>query len=148
MRFYFAYGSNMWAAQMQDRCPQGTLIGPGILPGYRWIISARGYATVVLAKQAEVQGVVYELTPQDERSLDRYEGVASGQYRKEEVNVIQAGNNLICLVYIDPVTQEGRPRGEYITRINNGLRDADLPASYVEKYIRRFVPAQAERAMQ
>ena len=45
MNPYFAYGSNMWRAQMRDRCPDHQLIGSGVLKGYRWIISARGKIT-------------------------------------------------------------------------------------------------------
>nr|WP_320010139.1 gamma-glutamylcyclotransferase family protein [uncultured Desulfobulbus sp.] len=56
---YFAYGFNMCLQQMKSRCPQGELIGGGALPGYRWIINARGYANVVLADDEQVEGLVF-----------------------------------------------------------------------------------------
>ena len=37
----FAYGSNMWDAQMAKRCPQSKKIGVARLRGYRWIVSVR-----------------------------------------------------------------------------------------------------------
>jgi hypothetical protein len=43
---YFAYGSNLWRKQMRDRCPACEEIGYGVLRGYRWIISQRGFATL------------------------------------------------------------------------------------------------------
>ena len=49
---YFAYGSNMWQAQMRTRCPQSLLLGPATLHGYRWIINTRGYANIVADAQA------------------------------------------------------------------------------------------------
>ena len=147
MRFYFAYGSNLWVAQMNSRCPEHTKIGHGILYGYRWIINTHGYATVVAAENEMVQGVVYTLRAADEQKLDAYEEVSSGLYQKCECKVMLADREVDCLVYIDPVTTEGRPDAAYITRINYGVRDAKLPDVYVEQTIRRFVPALPEGVM-
>jgi hypothetical protein len=51
------------------------------------------------------------------------------------------GIDLVCLVYIDRVSEEGKPKKEYITRINNGIGDAGFPAEYVIRYLRPFIPA-------
>ena len=147
MRFYFAYGSNLWLAQMNSRCPGHSKIGRGVLPGYRWIINTHGYATVVAADNELVHGVVYTLSATDEQNLDAYEEVASGLYQKCDCKVQLADREVDCLVYIDPVTSEGSPDAAYITRINYGLRDAKLPEVYVEQTIRRFVPALPEGTM-
>ena len=32
---YLAYGSNLWHAQMQGRCPGATVAGALLLPGWR-----------------------------------------------------------------------------------------------------------------
>lgn len=125
---------------MQDRCPNHGLVGLGALKGYRWIISSRGYANVVKSPPNIVFGVVYKISELDERSLDRYEGVASDFYRKELLSVEVVDTLLSCLVYIDPIEDEGRPKAEYINRINMGIEDAGLPAEYVRNSIRRFVP--------
>jgi gamma-glutamylcyclotransferase len=60
-KLYFAYGSNLWLEQMQNRCPSHRVIGAGILENYRWIISKRGYANIVKSADDEVQGVVSKL---------------------------------------------------------------------------------------
>lgn len=143
MRSYFAYGSNLWLAQMNSRCPGNTRIGPGVLCGYRWLINTHGYATLIQAQGEAVHGMVYTLTAADEKSLDDYEEVRSGLYRKQECVVKMKEREVSCLVYIDPVTSEGVPDAAYIARINYGLRDARLPGEYVERVIRRFVPADA-----
>ena len=140
MKFYFAYGSNMWVEQMQSRCPNHQLVGRGVLKGYRWIISSRGYANIVKSPQSEVMGTVYEISEPDERCLDRHEGVASGSYMKIILNIECNGSNLDCLTYIDPIEDEGKPKHEYIGRINKGIEDANLPYDYVQNSIRRFVP--------
>lgn len=141
MKYYFAYGSNLWLKQMKDRCSGHRVIGKGILKGYRWIISKRGYANIIKSKADEVHGVVYEISASDEKNLDRYEGVNSGSYRKEMIIVEVEGQNKNCLVCIDPIEQEGKPKQEYIGRINKGILDAELPLEYIERYVRKFIPA-------
>lgn len=140
VKLYFAYGSNLWRRQMQERCPGHRLIGSGILKGYRWIITARGYANVVKSETDEVHGIVYEISESDEKHLDRFEGVHIGNYRKEILKIEIAGESRECLVYVDPVEEEGKPKREYIDRINKGIYDSRLPSDYVNHYIRKFIP--------
>jgi gamma-glutamylcyclotransferase (GGCT)/AIG2-like uncharacterized protein YtfP len=127
---------------MTNRCPNHRFIGKGILKGYRWIISKRGYANIIKSETDEVHGVVYEITASDEQSLDRHEGVNSGSYKKKMMIVEVDGQNKKCLVYVDPLKQEGKPKQEYIKRINKGISDSKLPPEYVKRYIRNFIPAQ------
>ncbi len=141
MKLYFAYGSNLWQKQMKDRCPDHRVIGKGILKGYRWIISTRGYANIVKSDSDEVYGVIYEITDSDEKTLDIKEGVKSGAYQKEMMTIEFNGKNLECLIYIDPIKNEGKPKPEYIERINKGILDAELPPEYIELYMRKFITA-------
>ncbi len=126
---------------MKDRCPQHRLVGYGILKGYCWIITTRGYANVVKSTSDEVHGVVYEISESDEKSLDELEGVHTGHYRKEMLKIEIEGEDKECLVYIDPVQKEGKPKKEYIGRINKGISDSKLPSEYIDRYIRKFIPA-------
>jgi gamma-glutamylcyclotransferase len=141
MKLYFAYGSNMWDAQMAKRCPQSKKIGVARLRGYRWIVSVRGYANVVESKEDEVEGVLFEISQSDEDSLDRHEGISSGSYRKADHRVLHGEKEEAAFVYLDPVTAEGAPKKEYIQRINSGLADAKLSEGYVTRYVRKFIPA-------
>lgn len=140
MSLYFAYGSNLWKEQMADRCPNHECLGVGVLRGYKWIISKRGYATIIKSPDDYVLGRVYRLTESDEEKLDIKEGVHKGLYRKEVLGVFLGETPLRCLVYIDRETQEGNPKNEYIERMNKGLSEANLPDEYVNRYIRPFVP--------
>jgi cation transport regulator ChaC len=140
MILYFAYGSNIWKKQMHDRCPNHRYVGYAILKGYRWIISARGYANIIKSSPDVVHGVVYEISDSDETSLDTHEGVNGGSYQKEWLIVEIDGVPTSCLVYVDPTKKEGIPKNEYIERINKGIEDAELPSGYVKKYIRKFMP--------
>lgn len=142
--FCFAHGSNLWRRQMRTRCPGQRKVGAGRLDGWCWIISARGYASIVRSDADYVLGTVYELPPADVESLDRLEGVGQGGYYKEMITVDVDGGERTCLVYIDPVVQEGSPKEEYIARINNGVHDAGLGDDYVTRYLRPFVPAGSD----
>ncbi len=141
MLYYFAYGSNLWLNQMRERCPGCRDAGMGVLNDFRWIISRRGYATVVPSSGDVVHGRVFELSAEDEHNLDHCEKVDEGMYLKYHLPIRLAGNTLICLVYVDPVTAPGLPQPEYITRINNAISDSPFPREYVLRTLRRFVPA-------
>jgi len=140
---YFAYGSNLWRQQMTGRCPEHHVIGTGILKGWRWIITTRGYASIAVSENNYVLGTVYELSETDLLSLDQFEGVAQGNYRKEIISVDVGGRELSCLVYIDSAIEEGAPKDEYVVRINHGIKDAEFPDEYVTRHIRPFVPASS-----
>lgn len=84
---YFAYGSNLHLTQMANRCPASIFKGKGVLSGYRWQINERGYANVVKSSGESVEGLVYLVNREDERSLDRFEGVAGGFYQKHLLTV-------------------------------------------------------------
>ena len=141
-RLHFAYGSNLSFAQMDSRCPENTQMGIGILHGYRWIISSRGYANVVKSDSDYVMGRIYKINKRDEDRLDEKEGFNSipSCYDKETLSIIVDGVSCDCFVYVDPVIQEGHPKNEYIDRINVGLVDSRFPDEYVEKYIRSKIP--------
>ncbi len=140
---YFAYGSNMWLEQMARRCPASRVLGPGRLADHRWTISARGYANVVSSPGDHVLGTVFALTVEDEDALDRHEGVHLDppSYLKRTLPVSLEPGREACLVYVDPRLEEGEAWPEYRVRIRNGLRDAALPAAYVERYLARFLGA-------
>ena len=141
-RLHFAYGSNLSFAQMDKRCPKHIRMGIGILYGYRWIISSRGYANVVKSDSDYVMGRIYKINKRDEDRLDKKEGYNSipSCYDKETLSIIADGVSCDCFVYVDPVIQEGPPKNEYVDRINAGLVDSRFPDEYVEKYIRDKIP--------
>lgn len=86
-RLYFAYGSNMDPEQFGSRCPNSRTLGTATLASYRFIITARGYASIEPHDGSLVQGVLAELTEEDEAALDYFEGVSHGIYRKESLVV-------------------------------------------------------------
>ena len=132
-RLYFAYGSNMNPEQFASRCPASRFIGRATLHGYRFIITVRGYANVVQEPGAVVHGVMAELTPRDERTLDRCEGVAAGIYRREMLRIrADDGGEAVALVYVDNETRIGIPKGGYLERILEGARFHGLSGATIK----------------
>lgn len=125
---YFAYGSNMDVQQMAMRCPDATVLGVAKLGAHKFLINTHGVATVVPAKNRVVHGVLWEISKRDEGSLDRYEGVASGFYRKGMVRVrMKSGNQTEVLIYFASDEQPGAPRPGYLERVVAAARFHGLP---------------------
>ncbi|KAL2201237.1 hypothetical protein P885DRAFT_65514 [Corynascus similis CBS 632.67] len=87
-RLYFAYGSNLCLEQMARRCPSSYLFGRGVLPDHKWQINERGFASVVPCAGYAVHGLVYELNDDDEKRLDRSQGMHSGAYARVTRDVV------------------------------------------------------------
>ncbi len=73
-----------------------------------------------------------------ERGVTIGGGIVRGGAPRVEENV---------LVYVSKVfVRPGRPRDEYVDRMNNGIRDAvemEVPAAYFTNVVREFVPSRA-----
>ena len=84
MFLYFAYGSNMNPARMTKRCPGAIALGGAVLLNHR--LAERLYADIDFAEGAETEGVLYVITAEHLRKLDRFEGYPS-VYRRIWVDV-------------------------------------------------------------
>lgn len=131
-RVYFAYGSNMDRRQMEERCPDSELVGSAKLEGWRFLINTRNVATIVPDHSSVVYGVPWRISASDEKTLDGYEGVRYGTYRKDELDVeVTDGPSEKALVYIARDTEEGKPGEDYIKKIIAAAEEHDLPAEYI-----------------
>ena len=127
----FAYGSNMNRPQMRERCPKANVVGNAQLPGWRFRINARGYATIVPDDDGIVHGLLWTLTRPDESALDRYEGVAQGLYTKRQLVVRAPAGPLEAMAYVAAESAPGVPGDDYFRRIVEGATEARLPADYL-----------------
>ena len=89
MKKYIAYGSNLNVGQMRFRCPDAKVYATGVIENYR--LSFKGsksgnYLTIEPANGYTVPVTLWEVTPEDERNLDIYEGFPTF-YRKENLTV-------------------------------------------------------------
>lgn len=72
-KLYLAYGSNLNKAQMAVRCPDAVPVGVTRIPNYE-LVFRRSYLTIEPKKGCSVPVGVWEISEEDEKNLDRYEG--------------------------------------------------------------------------
>lgn len=125
-RLYFAYGSNINLDQMAYRCPNATVIGPVTLEGYELTFRGRadgsGVANIELKQGASVPGLLWTITPDCERALDRYEG-APRLYIQKDVTVRDAnGKEYTVMAYVmtDLFREPAIPSPFYFQGIRDG----------------------------
>jgi hypothetical protein len=71
---------------MARRCPDSQYQGHGRLHHFRWQINDRGFANVIPDPDSVVEGLCYLLSAEDERKLDRSEGVPTA-YQKLRIEI-------------------------------------------------------------
>ena len=141
MTLHFAYGSNMSRALMRAHAPDAQALGLARLGGYRFIITRDGYASVLPAPGETVHGVLWRLTPRDVATLNAYESIDSGLYRRAMLPVWRDTHREAALVYLARERGEGRPRPGYLDAVIAAARDWDLPESYIRS-LQRWSPAR------
>lgn len=105
-RYYVAYGSNLNVEQMRYRCPSARIIGTSVIPDYRLLFKGSGtgaYLTIEPSEGGSVPVAVWEVTGDDERALDRYEGFPSFYYKAEmalPVTGIKSGKTRTRTVFV------------------------------------------------
>ena len=131
---YFAYGSNMDEEQMANRCPGARVVGLCTLENMRFVLDSAGVASIVPQVGSRVSGVVWCVTKRNIKALDRYEGIASGCYRKEFVSVPVNGQPCNALVYIsNRDTTNAGYRSNYMDRIIRAAKQHHFSWKYIEE---------------
>lgn len=124
---YFSFGSNMCKHQMAHRTPNAEFLGVADLPNFEFFINDRGVASIEPKIGSIVKGMLWNIQdPADWESLDGYEGVASGFYRKIKIDVIygraSGGVQYVpATTYISAADKIGPPRPGYLEGILNAV---------------------------
>ena len=138
-RLYFAYGSNINLNQMAVRCPAAQVVGPAVLDGYELLFRGNrrgtGVATIEPLHGSQVHGLLWNLRPACEQSLDIYEGYPR-LYEKGDIIVrTMDGKEVTVMAYImtgelwrDPAI----PSPSYYGGILEGYKQNGLPAPELE----------------
>tara|TARA_B100001996_G_scaffold260166_1_gene202470 strand:- start:433 stop:876 length:444 start_codon:yes stop_codon:yes gene_type:complete len=137
---YFAYGSNLNHEQMKNRCSGAKYIKKHILKGYILCFSHKtnqsvyGHANIIKNKKSEVQGALWNITKDDEKELDGYEGVDYNYYQKEYFSF----NGKKVLVYVQKIYYLQKPSSAYFHTIVNGYEDCFLDKKKLKKIISNY----------
>lgn len=139
---YFAYGSNMATARLQDRMPSATPLGIATLFGHELRFHKRSKkdksgkcdAFATGNDDDAVIGVLFKFDPAERGDLDAHEGAGKG-YDAKTVTVIDSlGQRREVLTYLaSPDAIDGRlkPYTWYKDHVLVGAREHGLPADYI-----------------
>ncbi|WP_312444622.1 gamma-glutamylcyclotransferase family protein [Lacrimispora sp.] len=115
-KLYIAYGSNMDEEQMVHRCPAASVVGTAVVESHRLLFKGaknRAYATIEPEEGSHVPVLIWEISREDERRLDRYEGYPKFYYKKE-LSVLVNGETRNAMVYImDERNPQNKPGNNY-----------------------------------
>lgn len=128
---YAAYGSNMNLEQMAYRCPFSRVVGKGIIENYKLKFSY--HADIVPSDGECVPVVLWEVPEYDFRTLDCYEGVKGGYYKRVNLPVrINNGNIKNAIVYVMCGEHEfSMPSETYYLIIKQGYKDNKISQRYL-----------------
>jgi hypothetical protein len=154
--WYFAYGSNMQSETLRGRRGiQYQRALPGRAAGWRLVLDkppllpvGESYANIIPDPDADVLGVLYEISAPDLAHLDLTEGVLLGNYQRVEIPVrplAELGEPVTAFT----LTSEHRapdlqPSTRYMDLLIAGALEHGLPSEYVA--FLRSVPAHPESA--
>ncbi len=137
MALYAAYGSNLDPAQMHERCPHSPVAGTGWVEGWRLTFGGEdlgwegSLATMVEDVGAHVFVGLYDITEQDARALDSWEGADNGLYRKMRVRVATLDGDKLAWVYVLDGFEGGLPSARYLGVLAVAAEKAGAPDDYV-----------------
>jgi hypothetical protein len=141
MALYAAYGSNLDPERMALRAPHSPLRGTGWLPGWRLTFGGEDVSwegalgTVVEAvddqDSHQVYVALYDLTPLDEESLDKWEGVDIGLFRKLKVRVQTLDGEAAAWIYVLDAYEGGLPSARYLGMLAEAAEAGGAPDDYV-----------------
>lgn len=151
---YFAYGSNMSPAQMEQRLGRDAYfskVGPALLHGYQLTMernrpnATNGVANIRPVKGGIVKGYVWEIDSVGIEILDSYEGHygnndPSTVYSRKIMEVSLGGRTEDAIVYLmRPRHGSEQPTDAYRGRIAKGYNHSGYPVDKLDRAISRSI---------
>jgi len=133
---YFAYGSNMDFEQMRQRCPSCEVIGNARLSHYamsftRWSRSWKSGTADILPEKGElVYGILYKLSPDDLKKMDKVADYPNS-YVRQDIAVLCDEEPLPALTYVARRQGVFSPSRSYLNKMIQGAENHELPEEYV-----------------
>lgn len=123
MTLLFSYGSNH-PAQMAERLGRDVETMGAFAPGFercfrgwsqRW---GGGVASLRKVEHAQVFGLVTKVTAKDLLKMDRFEGVATGNYKRRDIAVVlPSGRRAKAVAYVSTSNEFNKPSREYLEAV-------------------------------
>ena len=141
-KYYFAYGSNISLGQMKERCPHSNFIKIVYLENHKFVYDGyspyRGgaVANIVISKGDVVWGALFEISLEDERSLDNCEGYPNVYEKKYVFVKDKEGNEYKALTYFREPRKLGKPSLKYEKIVVESAINLGLPKDYINKHLK------------
>lgn len=145
-RYYIAYGSNLNVPQMRWRCPDARIIGTGSIDGYELLFKGSitgSYLTIEKAEGGSVPVTVWEVSEEDEKALDRYEGYPRFYYKTDmriAVSGIRTGKIRVRDAFVYIMHEDrgtGLPTEDYYRVCLEGYRTFGFDERYLIDAVKR-----------
>jgi gamma-glutamylcyclotransferase (GGCT)/AIG2-like uncharacterized protein YtfP len=137
MALYAAYGNNLDPERMAKRAPHSPLRGSGWLLGWRLTFAGEDISwegplcTVVEDPGHQVYVALYDLTPADEKALDKWEGVNNGLWKKIRVRVSTLEGDATAWLYVFDAYEGGLPTAAYLGMLADAVEAGGAPDEYI-----------------
>jgi len=134
---YAAYGSNMDPAQMLRRCPHSPEAGTGWIRGWRLTFGGEelgwegALPTIVPADGHDVFVALYDVSAEDQRLLDAWEGADTDLYMTMRVRVHTLTGDELAWTYVLDAFEGGLPSARTIGLIADAAQAAAAPDDYI-----------------
>ena len=146
-RYYLAYGSNLSVEQMLARCPDAIYVGTAEVNNYKLLFKGSktgSYLTIEPEQGSKVPVVVWRISAEDERNLDRYEGCPHFYYKKtisvrvRSLLTRRPGPVIEAMAYIMHEERKlGVPSGWYYNVCREGYQRFGFDCAHLRKALER-----------
>lgn len=123
---------------MMKRAPHSPMAGTGWLMDWRLAFGGEDYgwegalATIAEHTDSHVFTVLYDVSPEDERELDSWEGGELGLHKKLRLRVHTLDGPALAWLYVLDAYEGGLPSARYLGVLADAAEAAGAPADYVE----------------
>ena len=120
---YFAYGANLNKAGMERRCPNAVPVGKFIMPNHQLVF--KGVADIEEQEGSFVEGVLWDITDECEKALDRFEGYPYLYIKKLHWKQCNGFAEPV-MFYVMKKSELSFPSQGYVDCIREGYEDFNL----------------------
>ena len=143
-KYYIAYGSNLNVQQMRYRCPGAMVVGISSIRDYELLYKGSktgSYLTIEKKKGSVVPVAVWEVTADDEKRLDAYEGLPNFYYKENmKITLSETGKKINASVYIMHEERRlGIPSQTYINTCRFGYAVFGFDYKYLDEAYEKSV---------
>lgn len=138
-KYYLAYGSNLNVRQMAHRCPTAKPVGTAVIRDYELLFKGSktgAYLTIEKKKGSTVPAAVWEVTADDEKRLDVYEGCPAFYYKTEMKLPVKSDSETKIITAFVYIMHEDRPLGvpsrQYVHTCADGYMDFGFGLKHLE----------------